>query len=714
MLFRRLKGFKLQKIHKTITSVLLKVMLPIFILRGIGLLQPLELAAYDLLFYLSADEPKDSRIVLVTWTEEDIQISEEDIMSDYTLQFVLETIKQQQPRVIGFDFYRDVPKTSGLLTDEQNLEVYRNLEQIFKTTKNLVGIQKILPPVVAPAKILQEVSQIGSSDLIEDRDNRIRRSFIYPPLKSSEDPTKVRNPPYIGAVLADEYLSQEGWSYREEEPQGSISFFKGDRAKTLKDIRVIDGAYINNKDGVDFLINYRRGDTPFEVVAVGQLKRGELPQDFFRDKIVIFGNVAPSIADRHDIPVRRWGVPKTEEDWTYGVYIIAHVTSSIVSSALDGRPLLRIFPWGADYLLTIVLTITSARILNKYRELSISRIYLISIILSFILTATLWVISHFAFLQGWWIPIVPAVLAILGTMLLINTQIATEKERENSLSIERLAEKVRENSLRIEFISIEVVHRTGNRIAQIENLVNTIEAENQIAIELAKNKHQEELDFAYAETEDFEKTELAIALRSIANSKEQIEQQIDRFNKDKNHYDNYLRISQGTIDFTPKLTEINQHIEQIINDFEREEIGDNESKIALNRTYAPELKSEFIDQNCLEIVLSNLLNNALFAVNARSLNEDDKYIPTIGVATYKSTYYFQIIIEDNGIGILDHLQEEIFEQRVSYRHGGSGVGLFIVRSYLALEKGRIEVISQVNRGSQFIVSIPRKRGKTPL
>ncbi len=713
MLFRRLKGLKLQNKYKVFISVLLKVVLPIFILRGIGLLQPIELAAYDLLFYLSTDELKDSRIVLVTWTEEDIRASQEDVMSDNTLQFVLETIRQQQPRLIGLDFYRDVPKPSPLLTDEQNIEAYRNLERIYETTENLIGIEKIKPPIIDSIKILKENWQIGSSDLIEDPDNRIRRSFIYPPLKSGEDPDEVKNPTYIGVLLAGDYLLQEGWSHREEEPQGSISFFKEDRFITLKDIRVYDGAYINNTWGVDFLINYRRGDTPFEVVTVGQLKTEEFPADFFRDKIVIFGNVAPSIADRHYIPVRRWGIPETEEDWTYGAYIIAHVTSSIVSAALDGRPLLRVFPGGVGYVLTIITTAAIAYVLNKYRKFPIARIYLITIIFGCVLTFALWVISHLAFVRGLWIPIVPAILAIWGTALFFNNQIAIEKERENTQRIKKLNKKERENLKRIQEVLRQVVHKANNNNQQIRNLVNTIKVSNNSAIELAKNKHREEVDFGYSETEDFEKTELGIALQSIVNSEEQIEREIALFDEYRSHYDNYLRIIRQTTEIIPELTNINQYIQQIVNSFYQKKFHETNNYFLLKEAYDPELESEIVDKNCLEIVLSNLLDNALFAVRDRSLLENGKYIPTISVTTHKSIYYFQIIVGDNGVGIQEHLQKEIFKESVSYRNNGTGVGLFIVKNYLTLEKGRIEVISQVNRGSQFIVSIPTETGKNP-
>lgn len=708
--------FKLRNSHRTISLLSLGVILLIFSLRGIGLLQPLELAAYDLLFYLSADEPKDSRIVLVTWTEEDIRASEEDIMSDNTLQFMLKTIKQQQPRVIGLDLYRDVPRTSRLLTDEQNDKAYRNLKQIFETTKNLIGVEKIKPPIIASSTILKKNHQIGSSDLITDADNRVRRSFLYPPLKEEDNPLKITNSPYIGVLLAEIYLSQEGWKYRETDDRGSIGFFKGDRLINLQQLKTFDGAYVNNEDGVDFLVNFRRGKTPFEVVTVEQLKAGNLPADLFRDKIVIIGNVAPSIADRHYTPVSRWGIPQEEENWTYGVYIIAHVTSSIVSAALNGRPLLRVFPLGIGYWLAIIASIIVVRTFNRYRKLTIARLLLTVVFLAFILTFSLWVISDLAFAEGWWIPIFPAILVIWGTVLVIGNQIAAKKDRNNQIEIKKLIAKDRNNLAKIKQISKSVLHEAGNDMANIRYMIENINAETQKAIDLARSKYEEDLDLGYEDSEsaDFGKSNLAIALQSIITSSNQIKKRINQFGKYKARHDIFFRSIGELPKITLELTDINQYIKQIVKEFYQKNWHQKNNFFILEEFYDPELKSEIIDRFCLEIVLSNLLDNAMSAIKDRQQSEDRKGLPTIKVTTHNSFYYFQLIVEDNGVGIPNNLQNEIFEDYVSYGQGSSGIGLSIVKKYLSLEKGRIKVISQVGEGSKFLVSIPKKLEKTPI
>ena len=78
---------------KAIRTILLIIILPIIALRLLGILQWMELAAYDLLFYFSPNEPKEERIVLVTWDEQDLQGTQHITLSDQELILVLEKIK---------------------------------------------------------------------------------------------------------------------------------------------------------------------------------------------------------------------------------------------------------------------------------------------------------------------------------------------------------------------------------------------------------------------------------------------------------------------------------------------------------------------------------------------------------------------------------------------------------------------------------------------
>ena len=74
--------------------------------------------------------------------------------------------------------------------------------------------------------------------------------------------------------------------------------------------------------------------------------------------------------------------------------------------------------------------------------------------------------------------------------------------------------------------------------------------------------------------------------------------------------------------------------------------------------------------------------------------------------------YFIFKVIDNGIGIPKNDIPRIFERfyRVDKSRcrntGGTGVGLTICKSIVDLHKGKIEVKSKLNEGSEFIITLP--------
>lgn len=79
-----------------------------------------------------------------------------------------------------------------------------------------------------------------------------------------------------------------------------------------------------------------------------------------------------------------------------------------------------------------------------------------------------------------------------------------------------------------------------------------------------------------------------------------------------------------------------------------------------------------------------------------------------------------ISVRDTGIGIPADRIEQIFEPfsqadgSITRKYGGTGLGTTIVRQLVSLMEGRIEVSSEVGRGSEFRVILPLKAGNEPL
>jgi len=105
----------------------------------------------------------------------------------------------------------------------------------------------------------------------------------------------------------------------------------------------------------------------------------------------------------------------------------------------------------------------------------------------------------------------------------------------------------------------------------------------------------------------------------------------------------------------------------------------------------------------LEVALKNLLENAIHYTG-----EGGK----VTVTTAQKNGVVEITVADTGIGIPSQDLGRIFERfyRVdrsrSREEGGTGLGLSIVKHIAEAHNGRVEVQSEVGKGSSFILIIP--------
>lgn len=109
------------------------------------------------------------------------------------------------------------------------------------------------------------------------------------------------------------------------------------------------------------------------------------------------------------------------------------------------------------------------------------------------------------------------------------------------------------------------------------------------------------------------------------------------------------------------------------------------------------------DKERIEHVINNLLSNA-FKFTARG----GKVI----AKAEKQDDFLIIRIKDSGIGIPASDINKVFKRfyqtnvSISANYEGTGLGLTIVKEYIELHEGSIRVISELNKGSEFIVKLP--------
>ena len=130
----------------------------------------------------------------------------------------------------------------------------------------------------------------------------------------------------------------------------------------------------------------------------------------------------------------------------------------------------------------------------------------------------------------------------------------------------------------------------------------------------------------------------------------------------------------------------------------------NKKKISIQLSQP--VNSIFVRGNTDQIieVFENLLENAITYSNEKG---------KISIEYDSLAEYEQISIIDNGIGIptneIVRLTERFFRAKnsVDYRRNSSGLGLAIVKHILNRHEGKLEISSEVGKGSKFSVSIPK-------
>lgn len=106
----------------------------------------------------------------------------------------------------------------------------------------------------------------------------------------------------------------------------------------------------------------------------------------------------------------------------------------------------------------------------------------------------------------------------------------------------------------------------------------------------------------------------------------------------------------------------------------------------------------------LKIILNNLISNA---IKFHRIGGDIK--PVIRIKRSIASNCDVISIQDNGRGIQSEFTERIFEMffRGTEEIPGSGLGLYILKEIVSRLDGKINVKSQLGKGTTFTIILPR-------
>jgi signal transduction histidine kinase len=129
-----------------------------------------------------------------------------------------------------------------------------------------------------------------------------------------------------------------------------------------------------------------------------------------------------------------------------------------------------------------------------------------------------------------------------------------------------------------------------------------------------------------------------------------------------------------------------------------------EKRLELEVVLPEKFPEPTLDKDKIAAVLVNLLGNSV------------KYTPSGGRVEFRVNFTDQeieISVADTGVGIAENELSKVFDKffrsddpRVQ-EQTGTGLGLALAQEVVRLHGGRIEVESELNKGSTFTVLLPR-------
>lgn len=163
----------------------------------------------------------------------------------------------------------------------------------------------------------------------------------------------------------------------------------------------------------------------------------------------------------------------------------------------------------------------------------------------------------------------------------------------------------------------------------------------------------------------------------------------------------WSRAQTGGIAYEPKFVSVKKMFNDAV---ESLMINIENKKIKINLSIDDKI-IVFVDENMITTVIRNLLSNAI-----KFSHRNDN----ISIRCISKDKFVELSIIDNGIGIKKENQGKLFriDQHLTTlgtsEEKGTGLGLILCKEFVEKNGGKIWVESDLNKGSEFIFTLPRK------
>ncbi|PZD74998.1 hypothetical protein C1752_00224 [Acaryochloris thomasi RCC1774] len=383
----------------------------LILVRTLGVLQDLELEAFDQLMQWRPAEASDARFLVVAIDEADFQYQRQQGMrpeghlADRALKQLLDKIQPYEPTIVGLDLYHDVEFEPELKPLVLNNSRFIAVCEIAQTEGSFTPGPN--PSIPSPPGIPSE--RLGFTDLPEDPRKMIRRQLLY------MDPVRVCDTDQsLSLRIARQYLTLSG---------GPIPRLTSNQVLHIGNVEFEPlspdaGGYqlpAGEAEGYQVMLNYRRAQFP--MVNLRDLLGGGLDaqlSSLIPGRIILIGVVKPDL-DTHPTA---FGTRQVNGEQP-GVVIQAHMISQILSAVEQGRPLIWWWPQGVEYLWIGTWSLLGSLLVWRWSS-TVVRIASLTVAVGVLIGSCMGVL-----LIGGWIPLVPAMMGLLisGGVVMVYTNV---------------------------------------------------------------------------------------------------------------------------------------------------------------------------------------------------------------------------------------------------------------------------------------------------
>ncbi|MBD2570884.1 CHASE2 domain-containing protein [Anabaena lutea] len=376
----------------------------IVLIRLFGGMEALEIGAFDQLMRSRPKEQPDSRLLVVTITDQDIQAQGQEprqgSLSDKYLNLLLAKLEQYQPAVIGLDIYRDFPVSANQPELAKRMQKSDRLIAICKRADPEYDPTGVSPPPEIPE------TRLGFSDFIEDNDSVMRRHLV------------AMTPNPISSTCTPAYAFSTRLAFLYLQSQGITAKFTPDwdlqlGNQTFGRLHKRSGGYQSiDAQGSQILLNYRFSPSVQALaspaagiapqVTMSQVLNGQINPNAVKNRIILIGVTSNSSSDY-------WSTPYSKSPLKVvpGIFIQAQMVSQIISAALDNRPLLWVWTQWGEICWICCWSLTGGLLGWYFRKIRYLSIALATAI------GTISGLCLFILIQGGWIPLVPPLICLV-------------------------------------------------------------------------------------------------------------------------------------------------------------------------------------------------------------------------------------------------------------------------------------------------------------